>query len=105
MCLSVLHVIVGTYTLARINWSYSFLFNFHPSPLIQSRGCVHGGPHAEWHLSLLMQYTRWHYLNVCPNCVVYCQLQHSIGRKEVWDMLPDLFGLWTWDELKLMQDA
>jgi hypothetical protein len=106
---------IGKHRLQRaiINWSYSFLFNFRPSPLCQSRGCAHAmSPYAEWrlleakmHLSSLTQYTRWHYLNVCPTCVAYCQLQHSNGRKEVWDNLPGFFGLRTWDELKLIQDA
>ena len=53
----------------------------------------------------LRQYTRWHQLNVCPECVAYCQLQHSNGRKEVWDKLPDFFEMPTWDELKSTQDA
>ncbi|KIK02834.1 hypothetical protein K443DRAFT_96264 [Laccaria amethystina LaAM-08-1] len=98
--------------LATMKMSHSFLFNFRPSPLCQFRRCAHArGPHAEWrlledkkHLRPLRKYTRWHYINVCPNCVAYCQLQHSNGRK-VWDKLPGFFGLRTWDELKSMQDA
>jgi hypothetical protein len=56
-------------------------------------------------LSPLRKYTRWHKLNVCPECVAYCQLQHSNGRRKVWDKLPGFFGLRTWDELKSIQDA
>ena len=98
---------------AEMSLSHSFLLVFHRSPQCQSPLCAHArGPHAEWHVieaakspNPLRQYTRWHQLNVCVDCVAYCQLQHANGRKEVWDKLPDFFEMPTWDELKSTQDA
>ena len=60
---------------------------------------------AEEPLSPLRQYTRWHELDLCPECVAYCQSRYLIGRKKMWNKLPSFFGMPTWDELKSIQDA
>ena len=99
--------------LAVMNMSHSFLFNFRPSPRCRSPLCACArGPYSEWHLleaedalDPLRQYTRWHELHVCRECVAYCQLRHSVGRQKMWRKLPSFFGMATWDELKSMQDA
>ena len=91
--------------LAVMSMSHSFLFDFRPAPRCRSLLCAHArGPYAEWHvleagdpLDPLSQYTRWHELHVCRQCVAYCQLRHSVGRKKMWNKLPSFFGMLTWD--------
>ena len=92
--------------------SHSFLFDFRPSQLCHSRECAYArGVHDERRaleagpLSPLRQYTRWHELHVCRECVAYCQSRHSVGRQKMWNKLPSFFGMLTWDELKSIQDA
>ena len=66
--------------LAVMNMSHSFLFNFCPSPRCRSPLCAYArGPYAEWHLlefedplDPLRQYTTWHELHVCLECVTHC---------------------------------
>ena len=96
---------------AQMSMSYSFLLLFQRSPKCQTLLCAHArGPHAEWHVlenfrspHPLREYDRWESLNVCSDCVRYCQARHLEGRKEVWKHLPTLFELPTWEELKEMQ--
>lgn len=100
-------------TWAQMSMSYSFLLVFQRSPKCQSVLCAHArGPHAEWHLlenyrspHPLREYDRWESLNVCDDCVAYCQARHLAGRKDVWKHLPTLFELPTWEELREMQNA
>ncbi|KAF8815594.1 hypothetical protein BYT27DRAFT_7128770 [Phlegmacium glaucopus] len=101
----------------RLHWaqtslSHVFLLNFQRAPLCQSPLCaVARGPHAEWHVldcmkspNPLRAYDTWDYLNVCSDCVTYCKIRHLKGRQEVWDRLPDLFELPTWEELRKTQN-
>lgn len=101
----------------RLQWaqtsiSHVFLLNFQRAPLCQSILCGFArGPHAEWHVLDCMRsphplqpYDTWENLNVCSDCVAYCKIRHLKGRQEVWDRLPDLFELPTWDELKNTQN-
>lgn len=98
---------------AQMSMSYAFLLVFQRSPVCQSLLCAHArGPHAEWHLlendrspHPLREYDRWDSLNVCADCVVYCQARHLEGRKDVWKYLPTLFELPSWEELRGMQNT
>jgi len=98
---------------AQMSMSYAFLLVFQRSPVCQNVLCAHArGPHAEWHLlenyrspHPLREYDRWESLNVCDNCVAYCQARHLEGRKDVWKYLPTLFELPPWEELREMQSA
>ena len=98
---------------AQMSMSYAFLLVFQRSPVCQSALCAHArGPHAEWHLlenerspHPLREYDRWDALNVCPDCVAYCQARHLEGRKDVWKYLPTLFELPTWEELRGTQGS
>jgi len=97
---------------AQTSLSHVFLLNFQRAPLCQSSLCALArGPHAEWHIldcmkspNPLQAYDNWNNLNVCSDCVAYCKLRHMKGRQEVWDRLPDLFELPTWEELRNTQN-
>ena len=97
---------------AQTSLSHVFLLNFQRAPLCQSSLCAFArGPHSEWHILDCMKspnplhaYDNWDSLNVCSDCVAYCKIRHLKGREEVWDRLPDLFELPTWDELRNAQN-
>ena len=97
---------------AQTSLSHVFLLNFQRAPACQSPLCaVARGPHVEWHIldcmkspNPLRAYDSWDNLNVCSDCVAYCKIRHLKGRQEVWDRLPDLFELATWDELRNTQN-
>jgi hypothetical protein len=97
---------------AQTSLSHVFLLNFQRAPLCQSSLCAFArGPHSEWHILDCMKspnplhaYDNWDNLNVCADCVAYCKIRHVKGREEVWDRLPDLFELPTWDELRNTQN-
>ena len=97
---------------AQMSLSHKFLLLFQRSPVCQSSLCAHArGPHAEWHeieqggAHPLKAYEGWHTLNICADCVTYCQLRHLEGRKEVWKYLPTWFELPSWDDLKKVQNC
>lgn len=46
----------------------------------------------------------WASLVVCPKCLDLAQMQHQEGREEVWNSLPSVFHLGTWDEIHKDQD-
>lgn len=97
---------------AQMSMSYSFLLLFQRSPMCQSLLCAHArSPHAEWHQlennrspHPLREYERWSELNICADCVLYCKQRHQLGRREVWNSLPTLFELPSWEELKKIQN-
>lgn len=97
--------------MAEMTLSYSFLLVFQRSAMCESYLCADArGPHAEWHVvdaakspNPLRKYTTWSRLNVCHVCVAHCQHLHQKGREEVWDRLPELFELGTWEQLKRQQ--
>jgi hypothetical protein len=97
---------------AQTSLSHVFLLNFQRAPLCRSSLCAFArGPHSEWHVldcmkspNPLQTYDNWDNLNVCSDCVAYCKVRHLKGREEVWDRLPDLFELPTWDELRKTQN-
>ena len=96
---------------AQMSLSHRFLLAFQRSPLCQSPLCAHArSPHAEWHeleqggpAHPLRVYDAWDNLNVCRDCVAYCQQRHLEGRKEVWTYLPVWFEMPSWEELKTIQ--
>ncbi|KDR71365.1 hypothetical protein GALMADRAFT_254142 [Galerina marginata CBS 339.88] len=97
---------------AQMSLSHQFLLLFRRSPTCQSSLCAHArSPHAEWHelekhgsAHPLRAYEGWDNLNVCSDCITYCQARHLEGRKEVWQLLPTWFELPTWEELKATQN-
>ncbi|KAF8173655.1 hypothetical protein BJ912DRAFT_1078162 [Pholiota molesta] len=98
---------------AQMSMSHSFLIVFQRSPVCHSPLCAHArGPHAEWHAlerqrspHPLRAYDGWNSLNVCADCVAYCQSQHLKGRKEVWECLPTWFELPPWEKLSEAQNC
>lgn len=97
--------------IAEMTLSYSFLLVFQRSSMCESYLCADArGPHAEWHVvdaakspNPLRKYTTWSRLNVCHICVAHCQILHQRGREEVWERLPEMFELGTWEQLKKQQ--
>lgn len=97
---------------AEMSLSHSFLLAFQRAPECQSYLCPHArGPHAEWHIleankvpNPLRAYTRWNHLNICHDCIAYSQAVHLEGRKQVWEVLPGLFALPPWEELRAAQN-
>jgi hypothetical protein len=47
----------------------------------------------------LEEYTDWKSLMLCPKCQSMAEMQHRDGRERVWQMLPGLFHLGTWDDI------
>ncbi|KAH9474954.1 hypothetical protein JR316_0012053 [Psilocybe cubensis] len=98
---------------AQMSLSHRFLLVFQRSPVCVSAMCAHSrGPHAEWHeierlgsAHPLRAYEGWDNMNVCKDCISYCQARHLEGRKEVWKCLPTWFELPTWEELKAAQNS
>ena len=107
-------VLVGRERLqwAQMSISHAFLIVFRRSPSCVSSLCAHArGPHSEWHElekhrspHPLRAYDTWESLNICADCVAYCQTLHLEGRKEVWKYLPTWFELPTWEQLKETQN-
>jgi hypothetical protein len=100
--------------IAMMSLSHAFLLTFQPSSSCRSSGfcSIARSPHKEWHVleaskspNPLKEYSRWHLLNVCQECVYYAQAQHQAGREEVWKLLPDFFELSKWEELREIQNS
>ncbi|KAF9477719.1 hypothetical protein BDN70DRAFT_907115 [Pholiota conissans] len=47
----------------------------------------------------LEEYTDWKSLMLCIKCQSMAEAQHRDGREKVWQMLPGLFHLGTWDDI------
>ncbi|KAJ7610472.1 hypothetical protein FB45DRAFT_875825 [Roridomyces roridus] len=41
----------------------------------------------------------------CPSCLTEARREYEDSRRRVWDQLPEIFGLPSWDELKAARDA
>ena len=41
---------------------------------------------------------------VCTPCVEHAMLQHQEGRKQTWDMLPGIFQLGSWEDIRNTQN-
>ncbi|XP_006453777.1 hypothetical protein AGABI2DRAFT_60514 [Agaricus bisporus var. bisporus H97] len=96
---------------AEMTLSYLFLLVFQRAPTCETYLCADARlPHAEWHVieaakspSPLREYTTWSRLNLCQACVAHCQREHAKGRREVWERLPGIFGLASWEQLRKQQ--
>jgi len=87
--------------------THSFLLDFKQAPGC-STGCHARVPRA---LKLndieslrinphpLEEYTDWKSLTVCNKCLQAVETQHKEGREKVWQMLPSIFHLGTWDDI------
>lgn len=36
---------------------------------------------------------------LCSVCAAECHQKYDVGRRKIWDLLPSIFGLASWDEL------
>ncbi|KDR78554.1 hypothetical protein GALMADRAFT_243974 [Galerina marginata CBS 339.88] len=87
--------------------THSFLLDFKQAPSC-STGCQARVPRS---LKLndieslrinphpLEEYTDWKSLNVCIKCQQVTEALHKEGREKVWQKLPSLFQLGTWDDV------
>ncbi|KAF8963105.1 hypothetical protein BDZ97DRAFT_1821782 [Flammula alnicola] len=87
--------------------THSFLLDFKQSPQCAT-GCQSRVPRG---LKLenienlrvsphpLEEYTDWKSLMLCNKCQAMAEAQHRDGREKVWQMLPSLFHLGTWDDI------
>jgi len=95
------------------NKTHRFLFEFNPSVQCSS-GCslrhyttldwrgaeaLRIGPHP------LEEYTDWKAFKICGKCLDMMVGQHKEGRQKVWDLLPSLFQLGTWEQISQEQTA
>jgi hypothetical protein len=44
-------------------------------------------------------------LQACAPCVKHAMLQHQDGRKQLWDMLPGIFQLGSWEDIRNTQNS
>ncbi|KAK7054532.1 hypothetical protein VNI00_003730 [Paramarasmius palmivorus] len=99
---------------AEMSLSHSFLLGFFPAPGCRTFAlCSNArGPHAAWHVletsgkapNPLRPYTKWADMNVCEECVYYSKRLHDEGREAVWNCMPALFEMDSWDVLKKRQE-
>lgn len=91
--------------------THSFLFLFTPSSECTTHLCQHARePHVEFMRieteeapHPLKRFDRWKELRVCDWCVSHAYKQHEVGRRDVWERLPSLFGLPVWEKLRERQ--
>jgi hypothetical protein len=43
--------------------------------------------------------------DMCESCGTVCSMIARMGKKKLWDEIPGLFGLPSWEKLKAMRDA
>ncbi|KAH9481913.1 hypothetical protein JR316_0006443 [Psilocybe cubensis] len=53
----------------------------------------------------LEEYTDWKSLMICIKCQAMVESQHKEGREKVWQKLPTLFHLGTWDDINKDQSC
>lgn len=99
---------------AQEDLSYSFIFNF-----VSATGCTTSSQCAKrarrnmWffhhdetsliEVFALKEFTDWSMLEkggICSVCVKKAQSDHKLGRQAVWNLLPKIFGLGSWDEIE-----
>ncbi|KAF8885885.1 hypothetical protein CPB84DRAFT_1788044 [Gymnopilus junonius] len=93
--------------------THTFLLDFKQSPTCTT-GCqmrvprnlklndiesIRDSPHP------LQEYTDWKSLMLCVKCQQAFEAQHKDGREKVWQMLPSIFHLGTWDDICKDQSA
>ena len=89
--------------------THSFLFTFDRSP-----GCISlcnqayqldrqtwkGLEHLRKSPHPLEAYVDWSSINTCKKCREQMEKQHKAGREKLWELLPGIFDLGSWKELK-----
>jgi hypothetical protein len=89
--------------------THSFLFTFDRSP-----GCISlcnqayqldrqtwkGLEHLRKSPHPLEPYVDWTSINTCKKCREQMEKQHRAGREKLWEVLPGIFDLGSWKELK-----
>ena len=89
--------------------THSFLFTFDRSP-----GCISlcnqayqldrqtwkGLEHLRKSPHPLEPYVDWTSINTCKKCREQMEKQHKAGREKLWEVLPGIFDLGSWKELK-----
>lgn len=93
--------------------THSFLLDFKQSPQCTS-GCqgrvlrtlklddierLRANPHP------LEEYTDWKSMSLCNKCQTLTETQHKNGREKVWQALPTLFHLHSWDDIRKEQSG
>ncbi|PPQ91277.1 hypothetical protein CVT25_006220 [Psilocybe cyanescens] len=53
----------------------------------------------------LEEYTDWRSLMICIKCQAMVEAQHREGREKVWQKLPSLFHLGTWEDINKDQSC
>jgi len=93
----------------RKNITHSFILRFAPAPNCTT-GCRSPMPNTfpealEALESLrktphvLEEHLDWASLRLCIRCQTFLQIQHRNGRERVWQALPGLFQLGTWEDI------
>lgn len=47
----------------------------------------------------LEEHSGWSALKLCSKCLVQIEAQHHAGREKVWEMLPSIFQLGSWEKI------
>ncbi|KAH7912693.1 hypothetical protein BJ138DRAFT_1083181 [Hygrophoropsis aurantiaca] len=50
-------------------------------------------------------FTKWDVLGLCSKCVAPLQTQHQESREQLWEALPQIYALGSWEELRSQQAA
>ncbi|KAK2462905.1 hypothetical protein APHAL10511_005103 [Amanita phalloides] len=89
--------------------THSFLFTFDRSPGCTSvcnqgyqldRQTWKGLEHLRQSPHPLEPYTEWVSISTCKKCKEQMERQHKLGREKLWELLPGIFDLGSWKELK-----
>ncbi|KAG6879269.1 hypothetical protein C0992_003944 [Termitomyces sp. T32_za158] len=91
--------------------THKFLFDFVKAPDCR-HGCSLRLQQMTWrHMEELRkrphplhEYDNWDSLGVCTSCLQRVQDQHARGREKVWNDLPKIFHLGTWNEIHQEQN-
>ncbi|KAH7912682.1 hypothetical protein BJ138DRAFT_750886 [Hygrophoropsis aurantiaca] len=51
----------------------------------------------------LDQFDTWDVIGLCSKCAIPLQTKHQESRQQLWEQLPKVFGLGSWDELRTKQ--
>jgi hypothetical protein len=96
-------------------FSYSFIFKLVPPPNCANRSvCARRARRNLYHFHhdqsplsgvfALEPFTDWKMLDgICPACISKAQMDHQAGRKAIWNRLPKIFGLGTWEDIEKVQ--
>jgi hypothetical protein len=97
---------------AQKNITHAFLFESMCSPLCQVRCHSRMPANMGWQETEVLRvaphplecYRSWKALGVCDDCVRHIQWKHNNGREKVWEMLPEMLELGSWDKIRKEQD-